>query len=531
MPPQPKGSLMSARPNILLIMTDQHRPDLTGFGGNAVIQTPHLDALARESIRFDRAFVANPICMPNRSTIFTGRMPSLHGTRYNGIPLDPRARTFPRALRESGYRTAHIGKCHLQNMGSSPEQLAKALPNLSGLDARAEELPPGWDQYEQVARNTREFVKMPNDYYGFEHVDLSVGHADGCTGHYYHWAKAQGFDLDTLRGAANAIEVSDPAQHVWRTSVPEAIYPTTYITQCTEKYLREHAATRAVEPFFTVCSFPDPHHPFTPPGKYFDMYDPDAIPLPQSFNDPHEHSTPQYKRMLRKRGQPLRARVNPFSPTEAEYREMAARAYGMVSMVDEGIGKVLSALQETGLADNTVVIFTSDHGDMFGDHAMMLKGAMHYEGCIRVPLLIKAPGKAAGSSQSLVSSIDLGATVLALAGVERYQGMQSVDLTPLLDDPSSVVREAVLIEEDQVHDMVHTGRSLRMRTLITAQARLTMYDGLEHGELFDWVADPGEMNNLYARPQGASLQAQMTNQLLREMMAHSDTSPNPTAFA
>jgi len=95
-------------------------------------------------MRFDRAYVANPICMPNRSTIFTGRMPSLHGTRYNGIPLDPRARTFPRSLREAGYQTAHIRKCHLQNMGSSPEQIARALPDLPPHDARIENFPEGW---------------------------------------------------------------------------------------------------------------------------------------------------------------------------------------------------------------------------------------------------------------------------------------------------------------------------------------------------------------------------------------------------
>ena len=102
---------MAKRPNILMIVTDQHRPDFTGFGGNSVVKTPNLDALAAQSMRFDKAYVANPICMPNRSTIFTGRMPSVHGTRYNGIALDPKARTFPGALRAAGYRTAHIGKC------------------------------------------------------------------------------------------------------------------------------------------------------------------------------------------------------------------------------------------------------------------------------------------------------------------------------------------------------------------------------------------------------------------------------------
>ena len=211
---------MTQRPNILLIMTDQHRPDLTGFGGNSVVQTPNLDALARSAMQFNHAYVANPICMPNRSSIFTGRMPSLHGTRYNGIALDPRTRTFPRSLRDAGYRTAHIGKCHLQNMGSSPEQLERALPGGPKSDARMEELPVGWDHYELVARHARELVEMPNDYYGFEHVDLSVGHSDGCTGHYEHWAKDCGFDVAQLRGAANALAVSAPAMHVWRTSIP-----------------------------------------------------------------------------------------------------------------------------------------------------------------------------------------------------------------------------------------------------------------------------------------------------------------------
>lgn len=522
---------MTKRPNILMIIMDQHRPDLMGYGGNSAVQTPNLDRLASQAMNFENAYVANPICMPNRSTIFTGRMPSLHGSRYNGIPLDARAQTFPRVLKNAGYHTAHIGKCHLQNMGSSPEQLVKALPNLPDQDARQDDQADGWDRYEDVKRHEAGWVEMPGDYYGFSQVDLSVGHSDGCTGHYYHWAKAKGFDLADLRGAANAVEVSNPPVHVWRTSVPEEIYPTAYITERTEDYIRTHAAKRSDEPFFAVCSYPDPHHPFTPPGKYFDMFDPADMPMPETFNDAHENSTPQYKRMLKKRGQPLRTHVNPFSPTEAEYREMAARAYGMIAMVDDGIGRVLNTLEQSGLADNTIVIFTTDHGDMFGDHGMMLKGAMHYNGCIHVPLLIKTPGKPAGVSQSLVGSLDLAATALSLAGAEGYQGLQGHDLTPLLDDPSLAPRDCVLIEEDQVHDMVHTGKSLRMRTLVTNSARITVYDGLAHGELFDRDADPNELRNLFGSPNSAALQADMMARLTQAMMAHSDNSPRPTAFA
>jgi len=512
-------------------MTDQHRPDFTGFGGNSLVRTPYLDALAAQSTRFNKAYVSNPICMPNRSTIFTGRMPSLHGTRYNGIPLDPRARTFPRSLRDAGYRTAHIGKCHLQNMGSSPEQLARALPDLPPLDSRAENLPDGWDLYENVNRHMSEKVAMPDDYYGFAHVDLSVGHSDGCTGHYFHWARERGFDLADLRGAANAIEVSQPSHHVWRTSVPEEVYPTTYITERTQDYLNHHATTQSGSPFFAVCSYPDPHHPFTPPGKYYDMYDPADIPLPASFHDPHERSTPQYQRMKRKQGQPLKAHVNPFSPTEAEYREMAAKAYGMISMVDDAVGQIFQTLEETNLLDDTIVIFTSDHGDMFGDHGMMLKGAMHYDGCTRIPLLVKRPGHASGICESLVGSIDLAATILSLAGVEPYNGMQSHDLTPLLDNPSETLRETILIEEDQVHDMVHTGRSLRMRTLITDTARLTIYEGLNHGELFNRAEDPAEMHNLFGLPEAVRLQTDLMEKLAHEMMSLGDNSPRPTAFA
>jgi len=522
---------MAKCPNILMIIMDQHRPDLMGYGGNSVVRTPNLDLLASQSMNFENAYVANPICMPNRSTIFTGRMPSLHGSRYNGIPLDARAQTFPRALKNAEYHTAHIGKCHLQNMGSSLEQLAKALPNLPGQDARKDDLIDGWDRYENMKRHEAEWVNMPDDYYGFSQVDLSVGHSDGCTGHYYHWAKAKGFDLAEMRGAKNAIEVSNPAVHVWRTSVPEEVYPTAYITERTQQYIETHAAERADKPFFAVCSYPDPHHPFTPPGKYFDMFDPADMPLPETFNDAHENSTPQYKRMLSKRGQPLRAHVNPFSPTEVEYREMAARAYGMIAMVDDGIGRVLSTLEQSGLAEDTIVIFTTDHGDMFGDHGMMLKGAMHYDGCIHVPLLIKAPGKKAGVSQSLVGSLDLAATALSIAGAESYQGLQGHDLSPLLDNPFLKPRDSVLIEEDQVHDMVHVRKSLRMRTLVTDAARLTVYEGLVHGELYDRVNDPNEMWNLFGQPDGVALQAEMNTRLAQAMMSHADHSPRPTAFA
>ena len=127
---------MKSRPNVLIIMTDQHRPDHTGFGGNDVLKTPHLDSIAARATRFERCFVSNPICMPNRSTIVTGRLPSVHGTRFNGIPLAWDSNTFMRVLRSAGYHTAYFGKSHLQNMGEAKQVSDAIWKNAPKQDAR-----------------------------------------------------------------------------------------------------------------------------------------------------------------------------------------------------------------------------------------------------------------------------------------------------------------------------------------------------------------------------------------------------------
>ena len=316
---------------------------------------------------------------------------------------------------------------------------------------------------------------------------------------------------------------------VWRTRVPEELYPTRYISMRTAEYL-ERRAREPERSFLAFCSYPDPHHPFTPPGRYFEMYAPDEIPLPESFHDPHERSMEHYRRRLAHPGRQITP-MAPFAPTEEQFREMAAAEYGMISMIDDGVGEVLSALERTGLAENTVVVFTSDHGDMFGDHGMMLKGSMHYEGCLRVPLLIAAAGRTPGRSDALVSSLDLAQTVLELAGASEYQGMQGVSLAPVLDDPRARVRDHVLVEEDQMFDMARLGQPLRMRSLICEEGRITLYRGSPHGELFDRARDPGEMSNLYGRPEARDLQVEMTDRLAHRMIEYADESPVPTHMA
>lgn len=518
--------MTNEKPNFLFLITDQHRADHTGFGGNSVVQTPQLDALAERSVRFDRAYVANPICMPNRSTILTGRQPSVHGTRFNGVSLDPSNETFVRVLADAGWRTALFGKGHFQNMGHG----AGAAENFFSApgDAVKRANPEGWDLYENLDRHRKERVVFPDRYYGFEHVDLTVDHGDRCGGHYYQWLMEQGVVPEQLQGPENALEHFPDWNQIYKTALPEELYPTSYITEQSLAWLDD--AARKDEPFFLYCSYPDPHHPFTPPGRFWEMYEPAGLSLPESFEDPHTGSLEIFRSRLRHRGK-QRFPIAPFSPTEAQWRRSAAAEYGMISMIDEGVGRILARVEDLGLSEQTVVVFTSDHGDMFGDHGMMLKGGMHYEGCVRVPLLIASPGRSPGVCRSLAGSIDLAQTLLELAKIPAYHGMQGTSLVPLLDDPSERVRDSLVIEEDELFDMAGVGEHLRMRTLITEEARLTFYQGSEQGELFDLKNDPGEMSNRFSEPDARSVRAELTERLSRRMMEYADVTPKPTHFA
>jgi arylsulfatase A-like enzyme len=187
--------------------------------------------------------------------------------------------------------------------------------------------------------------------------------------------------------------------------------------------------------------------------------------------------------------------VIPFGPTADQARAAIAATYGMIEFVDDGIGRVLSTLDRLGIADNTIVVFTSDHGDMMGDHGLIMKLGMHFEGCVRVPMLIHAPGKDPARASSLASSIDLPSTILDLCGIEEYRGMQGHSLTSVLDDPSASVRDYVLIEEDFPMSEFGPGPPIKIRTIISDYGRYTR-DSDGHQQLFDVSTDPDELTDL-----------------------------------
>jgi len=530
---------MTDRPNFLFIITDQHRADYLGCGGHPVLRTPHIDGIAGRGRRFDRFYVANPVCMPNRATLMTGRMPSVHGVRHNGIPLSLRSNTFVELLRAGGYHTGLMGKSHLQNMTGNPAMLprretpeghapppadlAEALKPVAGDGPYDQEDPKHWQG--------GELAPMTLPFHGFDHVDLCTGHADLVGGHYFHWLSERHPDPDSLRGADNALAHDYVCPQAWRTAVPEELYPTRYVEEKTLGYLDARAADG--KPFFAMASFPDPHHPFTPPGKYWGMYDPADMVLPRSFepvNDPPPHLA--WAHAAREDGTAVTDSQNAFAVDEREAREAMALTCGMIAMIDDAVGAILARLAEHGLADNTVVVFTSDHGDYLGDHRLMLKGPVHYHGLIRVPFIwADTPDRARpGVSDALCGTIDIAGTILERACLAPYNGIQGRGLLGAIAGGEDA-NEAMLIEGDDQRRYLGFEAPPRMRTLVTRRWRMTIYQGVEWGEIYDLDNDPHEMINLWDDAAHSGVRAELMEILARKQIELVDRSPFPTGRA
>ena len=519
---------MNKKPNFLFIITDQHRADHTGCYGNTVVRTPNIDSLAAGGRRWDKFFVANPICMPNRASIMTGRMCSAHGARHNGIPLSRDQTTFVELLRDDGYKTGLIGKSHLQSFTGLPA--TKTFQAEEGKTAPSAHLRDAFKNNRHTKDYDLEIIgnwdtplhsRVNGDFYGFEHVEVAADHADQACGDYLLWAKQQRADFETLVGPDNALQSNRPvAPQAWRTAVPEELYSTHWIADRSEQWLSEQVNSDS--PFFLQMSFPDPHHPFTPPGKYWDMYNPDDIELPDSFDKGSLPPVVAMQEAMHK-GTDARDNQSPFAVTADEARTITALTYGMITMIDDAIGRVLAKLDELNLRENTIVIFTSDHGDYMGDHGLMLKLLLHYQGLIRVPFIWSEQGADCANSidSGLSSSIDIAATVLAKAGIQPYNGMQGRDLFTT-DPPQSII-----VEEDSQRSMTGFDRPQRVRTLVTDRYRLSLRQGEDWHELYDLHNDPGEMENLFDKADSGSVRNELTEMMLKRLIELQDTSPLP----
>jgi arylsulfatase A-like enzyme len=370
---------------------------------------------------------------------------------------------------------------------------------------------------------------LPRPYYGFDHVRLCIGHGDAVEGHYTAWLRARHPDPDSLCGPANALpDPRGPAPQCWRTALPEALYPTTYIAEEACAFLDDQ---RTDQPFLLTISFPDPHHPFTPPGRYADMYDPAEVILPDTFTRPlaARNDLPPALRRSYEMGDADPHSFWPWHADETAMRRILALNYGAISFVDDAVGKVLDRLSALALAEDTVVVFMSDHGDYMGDHGTVLKMGLHYQSVVRVPFLWSDPGRPdlRGVRALQASAIDFAPTLLARAGLKAPVGMQGEDIFALGGG-----RLPVLIEDPGVAVFDDADAHSSIVSVVDDGWRLSLFEETPGwGELYDLKTDPGETANLWEDPAAANRRRRMVEALAHRQIMLRDRRLCATARA
>ena len=509
-----------SRPNVLIFCVDEMRADHMACDGNPVIRTPHLDRLAARGTVFRRAYCNNPICMPARATMFTGLLPRDHGLRVNGQSLRRDLPTLAGVLAGNGYRTHAAGKLHLTPWARMVE-------------------PPQPERYPESMQYWTDGVieAFPVPYYGFQSVDFVGGHTSWVYGEYMGWLRDNGGDRESLRASLGPCS----APQCSKMALPRELHYNRYIADSTIRLIQ--ACAGANRPFFAWCSFPDPHMPVAPPAPYCDMYDPRDVPLPVR-REGEVGQWPEYLQRIAARELKYQGRSVLTDVTDDQWRELIALTYGMVSHVDDEMGRVLDALDRHGLTENTLIAFVSDHGDMMGDHGLIWKGPYTFQGCSRIPFVVAAPGTPGGATQqALVSQIDLMPSVLDFCGVPlpgsdwqratQFAWGQVHDLglypgrswVPLLSDPDAQTHDRVVIEND------NPPTGLRIRSLVTRTHRLAVYPGTQDGELFDLVNDPNELSNLWDEARARDLKQGLIQDLLDAYCAQTPFYPVPQGNA
>jgi len=513
------------QPNILLVITDQQRVDHLGCYGHPVVKTPNIDSIAKKGTRFERFYVSTPVCMPNRATLMTGRMPSVHGVRHNGIPLSRSSVTFVEVLKSFGYRTALIGKSHLQTQTGRPpishgeSSLAgrRALPEALREARKGIFLDGSYDE-ESPNRWKAPDAKVDVPFYGFDYVELCKGHGDLMTGDYLRWLRGRHPFPESIVGPNNQLPGNVySVPQAWRTAVPEDLYSTAFIAERVESYLSQFSDNDDGHPFFLMASFPDPHHPFTPPGRYWDMYQPRQMPVPTAFQRDDWAPPPHVAELIDayNRGERSDDPVMAHGICLEQALEARALTCGSITCIDDAVGRMIRTLQANDLEKDTIVIFTSDHGEHLGDHRLLLKGLAHYDELLRVPCIWCDPRqtKTGAVTKALAGTIDLSATILDRLGFASYNGFQGVSLLPIIEKPDSEVRSAILIEDENQRSVAGLGPKPRERTLVTKDWRMSIFLGHNWGELYDLGKDPGEFDNLWN-----SIPHQKTKAVLMEIL-------------
>ena len=467
----------AARPNILWICTDQQRWDTIAALGNRVIRTPNIGRLVREGVAFTNAYCQSPVCTPSRASFLTGCRPSTIHQHRNGnahFPAELAPRLVSSQLAKAGYDCGLIGKLHL----ASPWER---------VEPRSED---GYRLFEW-SHHPKPEPSWP-----------VAAHA------YQRWLQQRGvrwpelYQATKIEGYPDVVQAGMPAEHH-------------EITWSAER-ARNFIGNGLRAPWMLSLNMFAPHPPFDPAPEYLRRMDPRAMPRPV-FHEGQEKEQQAFARIDHQTQQPQH-------PDSYDSRRMKAAYYAMIEHIDWAVGTLLDKLHETGQRERTMVILTSDHGEMLGDHGLLYKGCRFFEGAVHVPLIISWPGggvRQGATHDALVELTDIAPTLLAAAGVSAPAEMDGRSLLPALrgEAGASELHDCVICE---YHDALALPDRTRATMLRDKRHKLVVYHGRGLGELFDLADDPTEIRNLWADPAARGIRQRLTERMMDTLAQSSD---------
>lgn len=481
------------RPNILIICTDQQRTDTLGCYGNTFVKTPNIDRLASEGVLFENAFVQSPVCSPSRGSFLTGRYPRTTRLRQNGQAIPPDERPISRLLADEHYTCGLVGKYHLAP--GAPEVALTVEPRIND----------GFSEFNWM-QSPLDLWGMNSDYMRF------------------------------LNEIDERFEIPDHEASPWiKKGMPEHATEAAWCATRATSFIERNSNDG--RPWFYLANIFAPHHPFNPPeetlARYMDKLD--EIPLPVAMDDDLESKSPFQKIDSESAygGQkPPLGGYGKSQMSELDHRLVKAAYWAMCDHVDDQVGRILEALEATGQADNTIVVYMSDHGEMLGDHNIYLKGPYFYDSGVRVPLIIKYPGKyAPRRTDGLFELVNLVPTLLDAVDVPQYAGIQGRSAHGWLADSGcpETPNDSVYCEYYNAM-LFHTDPAAYLTMLRTKDAKIVVDHTFDSGELYDLSVDPLETNNLWNEPKANELKVDMLVRLSHRMAFTADPLPERLAM-
>jgi arylsulfatase A-like enzyme len=460
-----KAAKPQGRPNIIFLMSDEHRSDALGCAGNNVVRTPNLDRMAASGVRFTRTYCQGPLCQPSRASLMTGQYVHQHGQVWNQMDMNPEWTTMMRQLQRAGYVTGKVGKCHFA---------AKGVPGRTD-----------WKQHFGLDWLVEEYDK------GL--------YAKGAVSSYTRYLKSRNL-LD-----AYLAELKTAGMRWGTTSqIPQEHTQTAYLADQAIDWMRHY---KSEQPFFLWVSFIDPHPPFIDQTLWAERYQ--GVRPPLGPPDPPALTDNAW-------GRYLRGLMKAFG-SDTLTPEMAASAarhyYGMISLIDQKIGDIVKAVDELGFGKNTWFVYTADHGEMMSDHKLMYK-LVFYKGSVLVPNIVRPPGGMTGRTvNGPVESIDLTATVMDIAGAE-LPACRGRSLAPFTKGQGTT-RE---VAHSELSGWNNKGNYFVM---VATERYRYVYDKANSlaCELFDLEKDPDELHNLVEEPGYAGIRKDLHKDYVTPFLA------------